>query len=189
MNYKDRLEALKTLEISTFELFLRVMAIITECSQNSGLLPIVVGGHAVSLYTRGDYATRDVDLIAPDNISGVLESLGFVKAPGDRHWFHEELNVAIEVPDRQLAGNMDKVIRLDLGELGYVFVIGVEDLILDRLRACVYWKSSVDCEWAQRLYLVHREAIDDGYIRAQIANEAGALEIRRIVDTWATLAT
>ena len=73
MNYKDRLEALKALEISTFELFLRVMAIITECSHTSGLLPIVVGGHAVSLYTRGDYATRDVDLVAPDNISGVLD--------------------------------------------------------------------------------------------------------------------
>jgi len=54
--------------------------------------------------------------------------------------------VVIEVPDRQLAGSMDKVIRLDLGDVGYVFVIGVEDLILDRLRACVYWKSSVDCE-------------------------------------------
>ena len=189
MNYKHRLDALQTLDLSTFELFLRVMAIITESSQNAGLLPIVVGGHAVSLYTRGDYATRDVDLVAPDNISGVLDSLGFVKAPGDRHWFQEELNVAIEIPDRQLAGSMDKVIKLDLGDLGYVFVIGVEDLILDRLRACVYWKSSVDCEWAQRLYLVHREATDDDYIRAQITKEAGALEIRRIFDTWATLTT
>ncbi|WP_157404568.1 hypothetical protein [Shouchella shacheensis] len=28
-----------------------------------------------------------------------------------------------------------------------VFVIGVEDIILDRLRACVHWKSSSDCEW------------------------------------------
>lgn len=61
----------------------------------------------------------DVDLIAPDDISGVLDSLGFVKAPGDRHWFHE----------------------------------------------------------------------DADYIHAQINKEAGALEIRRIVDTWATVTT
>ncbi|KAF0195730.1 MAG: hypothetical protein FD169_1218 [Bacillota bacterium] len=53
MNSKDRLAALKGLEMPTFELFLRVMAIITESSQNAGLLPIVVGGHAVSLYSIG----------------------------------------------------------------------------------------------------------------------------------------
>ncbi|KAF0195731.1 MAG: hypothetical protein FD169_1219 [Bacillota bacterium] len=92
--------------------------------------------------------------------------------------------MVIEVPDRQLAGSMDKVIRLDLGDVGYVFVIGVEDLILDRLRACVYWKSSVDCEWAQRLYLVHQEAIDADYINKQIDKEIGVLDIRRIFDTW-----
>lgn len=184
MNSRDKLQALVGKDISTFELFLRVMAILTEAAESHGIRPIVVGGHAVSLYTRGDYATRDVDLVAPDDISKALVVLGFVKAEGDRHWFHEALNVAVEIPSRQLAGSDDKVIKLDLGSSGHVYVIGIEDLILDRLRACVYWKSSVDCEWAHRLYVVHRESVDFEYLEQQICLEPYHQEIFDLARSW-----
>lgn len=44
------------------------------------------------------------------------------------------------------------------------YVIGVEDLILDRLRACVHWHSESDCEWAQRLLAIHHREIDWKYL-------------------------
>jgi len=36
-----------------------------------------------------------------------------------------------------------------------VVVIGLEDLLLDRLRAAVHWQSPEDRRWARRLVLLH----------------------------------
>jgi len=31
--------------------------------------------------------------------------------------------------------------------------------------ACVHWKSNSDCEWAQRLFFLHRQNLDIDYLR------------------------
>ena len=172
--------------IATFDLFLRVMAVVTSACEAQGLRPIVVGGHALAIYTRGDYATRDIDLVAPDAVGDVLSSLGFTKELGERHWYHDELQVAIEVPSRDLAGSIERVVKLNLDSGGHVYVIGVEDLIVDRLRACVYWKSTVDCEWAERLFAVHSQDLDLAYISKAIEHEPdyGAPQMRSLVEEW-----
>jgi len=46
----------------------------------------------------------------------------------------------------------------------HIFVIGIEDIILDRLRACVHWQSSSDCEWGLRMLKVHLESLDIEYM-------------------------
>lgn len=38
-----------------------------------------------------------------------------------------------------------------LGEGLHCLVIGVEDLLIDRLNACKHWKSQVDCEMTELL--------------------------------------
>ncbi len=169
-----------------FELFLRVMATVTSACESRGFLPIVVGEHAVAIYTRGDYATRDIDLVAPDAVGEVLSSLGFTSRIGERHWYHDGLDVAIEVPSRDLAGATERVVKLRLDTGGHVYVIGVEDLIVDRLRACVYWGSTVDCEWAERLLAVHRQDLDLCYISEAIDREphGGAAKMRTLVEEW-----
>lgn len=73
--------------------------------------------------------------------------------------------VSIEVPNDMLEDADDaKVIELQLANNLHVYVIGIEDIILDRLRAYVHWKSSSDCEWGKRLYLMHAQRLDMNYL-------------------------
>lgn len=149
-----------------FEKTLQTTAILTNLFELENLKPIIVGGLAVEIYTRNEYATSDIDIIfSQREIAGrYLKSLGF-KTEG-RHWYHEELMISIEIPNDMLKDADDaRVIELQLENNLHVYVIGIEDIILGRLRACVHLKSSSDCEWGKRLYLIHAERLDMNYLK------------------------
>lgn len=124
--------------------------VVTEALAAAGVRPVVVGGLAVELYTAGGYSTSDIDMVTPytSKVDCIMESLGFVKE--GRHWLHTELDVFIEMPMPPLAGSSDKIVEMDVRGLP-VYVIGVEDLIMDRLRAFEHWKSEEDGRWATQL--------------------------------------
>ncbi|MFB9972415.1 nucleotidyltransferase family protein [Allobacillus sp. SKP2-8] len=148
-----------------FEKMLQTIAILTKLFEQEKLKPIIVGGLAVEIYTRSEYTTSDIDIIFSQReiADSYLKSLGFI-AEG-RHWYHEELMISIEIPNDMLEdADYDKVIELQLENNLRVYVIGIEDIILDRLRACVHWKSSSDCEWGKRLYLLHAKRLDMDYL-------------------------
>lgn len=162
---RDRLTKLK--DKPKFEKMLQTTAILTGLLENENLHPIIVGGLAVEIYTRSEYTTSDIDLIFSQRsiADKYLRLLGFV--PEGRHWYHEELLVSIEIPNDMLEdADDDRVIELELQDNLHVYVIGIEDIILDRLRACVHWKSSSDCEWGKRLFLMHAQRLDLSYLKA-----------------------
>ena len=145
--------------------------------------PVVVGGHAVEFYTAGSYATVDIDLAgASEPVGQVLDAWGFERE--GRHWFDEELSLLVEVPGPSLPPQQKQhSISLHIGALT-AHILGIEDLVIDRLAACVHWKHTESCEWAVRLlnaadaldmaYLTHRaleEEVTDGLERA--LSEAG----------------
>ncbi|HMY66348.1 MAG TPA: hypothetical protein PL048_01975 [Leptospiraceae bacterium] len=128
--------------------------------------PVIVGGLAVEIYTRNEYTTVDIDLILNERARAdeILSGLGFQKQ--GRHWFHPVLLVSLEIPNFVLEdADSEKVLELILPDEMKVYVIGLEDIILDRLRACVHWKSESDCEWAERMYFLHSEKLDMEYMR------------------------
>ncbi|WP_027717975.1 hypothetical protein [Desulfovirgula thermocuniculi] len=171
-------EALLAIEPQNrYRLMVEVAAIITELLEPYGLRPVVVGGLAVEIYTRGHYTTCDIDLVVScrDVAGQIISQLGFIKE--GRHWYHEKLHVSIEMPgDRLEDADEEKVIKLHLPSGRHLYVIGIEDIILDRLRACVYWKSSSDCEWGLRLLKVHRERLDLSYMLQSVRKEGQVLE-------------
>jgi len=149
-----------------FEKMLQTTAILTSLFEQENLKPIVVGGLAVEIYTRSEYTTLDIDIIFSQRAIAdkYLKLLGFTTE--GRHWYHEELMISIEIPNDMLEDADDeKVTELVLQDGLRVFVIGLEDIILDRLRACVHWKSSSDCEWGKRLFLLHFERLDFEYLK------------------------
>ncbi|MFZ5596155.1 MAG: UbiD family decarboxylase [Bacillota bacterium] len=173
-NIKHKLSQLIYLPLERFHRNIKVIGYITFLLKKININPIIVGGHAVELYTAGHYTTFDVDLV----LSGynyareILESLGFNKNVGERHWYHKELALAIEIPDNILCGSMDKVIEVT-DEEGYcVYVIGIEDLILDRVRAAIYWNSSSDREWAFYLMNAQWDDIDLQYLKDEAKRES-----------------
>ncbi|GGJ70582.1 putative nucleotidyltransferase [Anoxybacillus voinovskiensis] len=168
---KEKLQSLRTK--TSFEKMVQVTAILTKLLEPYRIRPIIVGGLAVEIYTRGDYTTVDIDLIVSDREKAgqLLTQLGFT--PSGRHWYHDELFVSVEIPNDMLEdADDDKVIELRLEDGFCVYVIGIEDIILDRLRACVHWKSNSDCEWAKRMFLLHKERLDFTYMK-QLAKKDG----------------
>lgn len=150
---------------------LYVCALVTEAlPQSDGLPCVVVGDNALEFYTLGAYATVDVELVGArrTEIGNLLESWGFERA--GRHWHHAELDVLIEIPDDVLAGSEDKVIQVEIEDLT-VYIIGVEDLIIDRLSAYIHWHSTDDGNWARELMVLYRQDIDWAYLKTRAQSE------------------
>lgn len=169
----QKLNDLATRPLEKFERNLKAVGYLAYLFQKIGLQPIVVGGHAVELYTTGHYTTVDVDLVMSgyEKAKEVLERVGFHKEAGLRHWYHEGLGLALEIPDDILAGSMDKIIEIATEPGYYINVIGIEDLILDRLRAAVYWNSLSDREWALLMIHAQRQEIDFDYLLKEAEKE------------------
>lgn len=140
--------------------------------------PILVGGSAVEVYTFGHYVSGDIDLVAQnkDEVRNVLLSTGLFKEVG-RLLISEELGVFIDIPDDVLAGSYEKIRTIKIPELDTeIKVIGIEDLIVDRLNACVFWKSEGDCEIARYLFEKYKDEIDLDYLIERAKKERLPLE-------------
>lgn len=150
--------------IDPLERRLSFVALLTDAVTALGWRPpVVVGGHAVEFYTAGGYATVDIDLVsAHEPLEAVLPKWGF--AARGRHWVHEELGLVVEAPGSRLEpGQLDRVTRVETaGAIAYV--LGVEDLIVDRLAACVHWRSEEDCAWARVLVALFEDGLDEEYL-------------------------
>ena len=154
---------------------LYVCALVAAALPQAKKLPyVIVGGNALEFYTLGAYATVDVDLVSErrTEIGNLLASWGFDQT--GRHWHHVGLDIAIEIPDDVLAGSEDKVTLVEIEDLT-VYIIGVEDLIIDRLGAYVHWDSTDDGNWAQELMALYQQDIDWTYLKTRAQTE-GVLE-------------
>src|SRR5262245_4259922 len=132
--------------------------------------PILVGGCALELYTDGGYSTTDVDLALPASpeVDAAFEDLGFVKT--GRFWVRRELDLYFEAPaPAGLPGETAPRTELDVDGLRVV-VLGVEDLLIDRLRGWVHRKSDEDGRWARRLVALYAEKLDWKYLRSRAAD-------------------
>ena len=146
------------------------MGVMTEALAKEGIRPIVVGGNAVEFYTLGGYATGDIDLVVSDRSTAdrFLASVGFERE--GRHWYSEALDLAVEIPGSRLAGDPERLTEVEIDGRS-VYLIGIEDLIVDRLNALVHWKSERDGEWAEEMLVLHFREIDFPYLKERAAVE------------------
>ncbi|MDD3726325.1 MAG: DUF6036 family nucleotidyltransferase [Candidatus Ratteibacteria bacterium] len=159
----DEFKKLKRIK-EPFKKRLYFTGILTKYLKKEDIKPIIVGGNAVEFYTMGYYSTADIDIIADgyEIIGKVLETWGFKKE--GRHWYNEEFEIAIEIPASTLDEDAyDNVTEVEIDNVN-VFIIGVEDLIIDRLNAYKWWKSLGDREWAKRLLKLKKNEIRFDYI-------------------------
>ena len=153
------------------------MGLLTQEVEKRKSRPIVVGGSAVDFYTEGIYQSMDIDLVGNRKIIGeVLESI-FNFKPSGKSWFNEQIGLSVEIPDSRLAGDKDKVTVIRIENLK-VYVIGIEDLIIDRINACVHWKSQTDCNQAQYMIRYYRDRLDFEYLENK-AKDEGTLKVLR----------
>jgi hypothetical protein len=157
---------------------LLALALVADRLRESGLEPILVGGAAVEFYTAGGYTTKDIDLALPHGpeTDAAFADLGFTKE--GRYWVREDLDLLFEAPAP--AGLPGETAPRTIAEIEglTIVILGIEDLVLDRLRAWIHGTSEEDGRWARRLALLHAGSIDWAYLRdkaAPVSAEAAAL--------------
>ena len=154
------------------------LGLLTKALAPHGIEPILVGGGAMEFYTAGGYTTSDVDLALPtgSEVDAAFADMGFTKE--GRYWIREDLDLLFEAPAPAGLPGEDAP-RTDIEIEGLrIVVIGIEDLLLDRVRGWVHWQSSEDERWARRLAVLYADRIDWQYLRdrtEQVADEADAV--------------
>ncbi len=129
----------------------------------------LVGGQAVETYTAGQFTTGDIDITTTDRktTEEVLARIGFKKE--GMIWLNERLGVAVHIvgltPSRS-----EKARIIHVGPYT-VRVVGVEDLIIDRLAAAKFWKSQRDAEQAKALFTSFKKQVDMQYLRRRATEE------------------
>src|SRR4030066_323111 len=151
MNTNEILEKIRQMEAPLKRQLLMVALITNLLEQKGKRAPIVIGGCALSYYSREVYFTTDIDLAYAEReaLDGVLKSVGFQKK--GRYWVHEGLKMAIEAPASKLAEEEAPVEIVEVGEGLQCTILGIGDLIIDRMKACKHLKSEIDCEMAELL--------------------------------------
>ncbi|MFW5979626.1 MAG: DUF6036 family nucleotidyltransferase [Halanaerobium sp.] len=174
MNYKMEIESIINEDIDNFSKKLKIIAVLTSAiKEKLNLTPVVVGGQAVEFYTGGGYATMDVDMICETStkkIAEVIEKLGFYR--DNKYWILDsnKIDLAIETPSGPLAGSVDKLMELEIGQHTAYF-IGIEDIIIDRLNAYVHWNEKWQEEWILGMLVSNYDDIDFEYLHKRAGEE------------------
>ncbi len=178
----DRLEKAKDIE-DPLRRRLFVLGVITAALHPYGICPILIGGGAVEYYTFGGYSTKDMDLAVADHqrLGEVLGQLGFLKR--GRFWLRDDLDSVIESPAGILAGEDASLTTVEVDGLT-VFILGVEDLAIDRLNGFVHWHWKADGRWAERLIALHGTVMDWGYLHRRAQAEGTDVELSRMEQAW-----
>jgi len=164
MKTQEILEIIRKTE-SPLRRQLLIVALLTKLLKKMGKsAPVIIGGCALSYYSREVYFTSDIDLAYADReaLDTVLKGIGFDKK--GRYWVHEELKLAVEAPASSLPEEDSPVEVVELGEDLQCSIIGIEDLLIDRLNAYKHWKSEIDGEMVELLLRRYRDDVDWSYL-------------------------
>ncbi len=159
-----------------------VVSVITEALKEFNVTPVIVGGQAVEFYTSGGYSTLDIDILCElsiADIDSVLKPLGFKKE--GKYWTYPDSDLAIEVPSGPLAGSWDRITEVDVEGLK-AYIIGIEDIIIDRLNRYKYWKEFDDEEWVIGMIYINYEDIEWNYLFEKASQERTTDELERFKD-------
>jgi predicted nucleotidyltransferase len=158
------------------------LAVVSDRLREDGMEPVLVGGAAVEFYTAGGYSTKDVDLALAHGpaTDAAFADLGFAKH--GRFWYRDDLDLVFEAPAPAGLPGEDAPRTVVEIEGMKVVILGVEDLVIDRLRGAVHWKSDEDLRWARRLALLYADRLDWGYLRAKTAAVAAEAEVAAVLE-------
>lgn len=138
---KQELEEVSKIE-ERGERALAITAVLQKAFLPYQLYPILVGGAAVEIYTRGLYASGDIDYVLPtsDEVKFVMQKFGF-KREG-RLFIHPQFQLIIEFPSSSLEEG-ETYQKMEYRDVP-VRIISLEDLMIDRLDAFKWGRVSIE---------------------------------------------
>ena len=164
METQEILEIIRKAESPLKKQLLMVALLTRLLERMNKSAPIVIGGCALSYYSREVYFTSDIDLAYADReaLDAVFKNIGFRKE--GRYWVHEGLKMAIEAPASSLPGQDSPIEVVELGQGLQCSMIGIEDLLIDRLNAFKHWKSEIDGEMVELLIRRYKNELEWSYL-------------------------
>ena len=128
---------------------LAITAVLQKAFLSYQLYPVLVGGAAVEIYTRGLYASGDIDYVLPTSVElkRVMKQFGFKKE--GRLFIHPQFQLIIEFPSSSLEKGENYKEMNYQGVL--IRIISLEDLIIDRLNAFKWGRVSIE---GQNIFLM-----------------------------------
>lgn len=177
---KSELERALALENPT-ERKLAVAAVIDAEMQRIGFRAVVIGGVAVEFWTRGMYATADIDLYLPHGpaVMQLLGPLGFERR--GRHYVLPHADVFVEAPGPSFPAENEEVFEVTLRSGFVVPVLSVADVLVDRLHQFVAGGHADVAE--QAVALLGGDELDRAHLDARVREErlrTALSEIERI---------
>ncbi len=99
MSFEQRLQKAS----SRLERKLLLVGELTRRLQSKGVIPVIVGGTALEVYTVGNYLTADLDLVASayPEVAKELEAMRFQRE--GRIWYHPDWELVVGISIEQLA--------------------------------------------------------------------------------------
>lgn len=146
-----------------------LVGIFNEIMAEHKIKPIVIGGLAVEIYTRCGYYIDDIDIMVHNSrlLKSVLDKLGFEMV--GKHWHSKEIDVGLEIYNLDTQISQERLSHIKLPSGREIYVLGIEDLILDRLKNYYKHNSQHDYDWAFRIYKIHRDTLDIDYLLEKAA--------------------
>ncbi|GGX41732.1 nucleotidyltransferase [Saccharospirillum salsuginis] len=139
---------------------IELAAIVAEHLERHGIDVVLVGGLAVEIYTDNLYLTKDIDMVntnyqTPKKMNPALAELGFHKE--GRIYVNDTTDITLEFPPGPLAvGNtlisVDQITRVGEGQIP---ILGIKDVIKDRLAAYIHWGDQQSLIQALAMMLKH----------------------------------
>ncbi|MFY0521068.1 DUF6036 family nucleotidyltransferase [Lysinibacillus sp. UGB7] len=188
-NTKQKLLALASIKEQKFKVMMEAAKILTEHMEHHNpynrihAQPIIVGGLSVEIYTQNNYTTRDIDIVSSSSIRlrEDLKDMGFDKS--SRVFVLEELELVIDVVDSELYGDYDKVTKFQFidenGEEAYVYVISIEDIILDRLDGS---EHETNRYWGFNMLSRYFHMVDLDYMKKEVSTKYKSTQ--EMFDSW-----
>lgn len=146
-----------------------IAAILTEALKSIGERPILLGGEALEYYIHDipdipeGYTTGGIDIFLPNTneVNTILSKLGFHKE--EKYWIREDIDVLIEEPATDLVREGTPLVEVEIEDMS-CFIIGFEDMIIDRLDSYIHWHREDARRWVKGLLALHERKINKEYL-------------------------
>lgn len=131
---------------------IEVAAIVSTALTEAGLEAVLSGGSVVTIYSKNEYQSYDLDFVTAENIKdlkAVMDQLGFKKGNG-RHFTHPYSNYFVEFPSAPLAIGNEPVKSWDVlkTKAGTIQILTPTQSVMDRLAGFYAWKDHQNLEQA-----------------------------------------
>ncbi len=134
--------------------------------------PIIVGGSALEYYSGVQYPTGTIEFYLEDDgldkLIKILRKKKFYKR--GKYYYSLDKKIAVEPHSGHFDGDKKYLNKMKYCDRE-VLLIGIEDLIVDRLRIFNKKEYPEEYDWAHRLFKSYQSFIDIEYLKKKLKQE------------------